>query len=107
MSKRAKTLRRDGTLAEKALWRHLRARQLAGLKFRRQEPIGRYIVDFVCYERRLIVELDGGQHAESTEDAARDAWLEREGFSVLRVWNNEVLENIEGVLQAIGEACER
>jgi very-short-patch-repair endonuclease len=77
--------------------------QIDGYKFRRQQPIGNYIVDFVCLEKRLIVELDGGQHAESDYDAKRDAWLSEQGFSVLRFWNNDVLKNVEGVTERIFE----
>ncbi len=87
------------------MWRHLKARQLSGLKFRRQEQIGRFIADFVCYECRLIVEADGGQHAgEQEKDAERTAWLESQGFRVIRFWNNEILNNIEGVLAVIEKA---
>ena len=95
-------LRTNSTDAEKRLWRALRNRQLAGSKFRRQHPIPPYIVDFVCLEARLIVELDGGQHAEALPyDAARTTYLERLGYKVLRSWNNEVLGNTEMVLEAI------
>jgi very-short-patch-repair endonuclease len=72
------------------------------MKFRRQQPLGRFIVDFVCLDRNLIIEIDGGQHVEQRkEDAARDAWLRAEGFTVMRFWNHEVLQNIEGVLTTI------
>jgi very-short-patch-repair endonuclease len=100
---RSRDLRRNATDVERRLWRHLRSRKLEAFKFRRQRPIGPYIVDFVCLERGLIVELDGGQHAEQTRsyDERRDAYLHRAGYRVLRIWNNEVIENIEGVLQAI------
>jgi len=97
-----KTLRKNMTDSERLLWNHLRAKQLAGLKFRRQEPIDRYIVDFVCYEKKLIIEVDGGQHAEEKEkDIVRDNWFRQQGFQVLRFWNFEVLDNIEGVLEVI------
>ena len=86
---------------ELCLWSRLRARAIAGYKFVRQEPIGPYIVDFICRERRLIVELDGGQHATDTRDAVRDKWLKDRGYCVLRFWNNDVFENIDGVLEAI------
>jgi len=89
------------TEAEARLWRHLRDRQLAGLKFVRQEPIGRYYADFVCRERHLIIELDGSQHADSAHDKIRDTQLARLGYRVLRVWNNEVFLNIEGVLMTV------
>ena len=81
---RARSLRRDSTDAEHAMWRILRNRQLAGFKFRRQQPLGRFIVDFVCFSHRLIIEIDGSQHADNAADAQRTAWLEREGFRVLR-----------------------
>jgi very-short-patch-repair endonuclease len=79
----------------------LRDRRLNSLKFRRQVPVGPYIVDFLCVGAKLIVEADGSQHAESTHDKARDAYLERQGWKVLRFWNNEVLQNREGVLETI------
>jgi len=88
------------TDAERALWRVLRARGL-GPKFRRQEPIGPYIVDFVALDERVVIELDGGQHAESRSDPARDADLRAQGFTVLRFWNTEVLTNLEGVVSRI------
>ena len=100
--KRARTLRRNATDAENALWRKLRDRSLRGQKFRRQFPVGRYIVDFVCIEERLIVELDGGQHAINTKsDETRTAALRVRGYRVIRFWNNEVLSNLDGVLQVI------
>ena len=98
----ARSLRREMTDAEKLLWRHLRMEQLGGYKFRRQHPLGNYIVDFVCLEAVLVLEVDGGQHAESTDsDAIRTQWLEAQGLYVMRFWNNEVLNNIEGVKLAI------
>ncbi len=94
----SRSLRREMTDAEKLLWRHLRMEQLSGYKFRRQHPIGNYIVDFVCLEAALVLEVDGGQHAESAgNDAVRTKWLEGKGLHVMRFWNNEVLNNIEGV----------
>lgn len=102
----ARRLRRDATHAEALLWSRLRNRRLGGYKFRRQHPIGRYVVDFVCIEQRLVIEVDGGQHAaEGAEDARRTAWLETRGFRVLRFWNNEVLANLKAVLTAIELAC--
>ena len=102
---RSRQLRRNLTEAEQALWRHLRLRQLDGRKFRRQQPIGPYIVAFICLERRLIIELDGGQHSsQTTSDAERSAWLETQGFRVLRFWNHKVLQNIEAVKERIREA---
>lgn len=103
----ARTLRTHATEAERALWYHLRAARLRGYKFRRQTPLGRYIVDFVCFEARLIVEVDGGQHVEQQGyDRQRTAWLEGQGFRVLRFWNTEVLGNVEGVKEVIVQACE-
>ena len=99
---RARELRQTLTDAEKLLWRRLRLKQIEGQKFRRQAPIGNYIVDFVCFEKRLIVELDGGQHAEQTEyDEARDRWLESQGFRVIRVWNDQVMRETEAVMEMI------
>lgn len=87
------------------LWKHLRAKQLEGLKFRRQQPIGKYIVDFVCFEKMVIIEADGGQHLESVRDKERDDWLNCQNYQVLRFWNNEVLTNIQGVLEVIKMKC--
>ncbi|MBI2182528.1 MAG: endonuclease domain-containing protein [Deltaproteobacteria bacterium] len=101
---RARALRKNSTEVERLLWRHLRMWQLDGYKFRRQQPIGNYIVDFVCLEKRLIIELDGGQHAEQGDyDAQRDTWLRDQRFTVLRFWNNDVLINVEGVAARIFE----
>jgi len=98
----AKAMRRQPTSAEKLLWYRLRNRQIDGVKFRRQEPTGRYIADFVAMELRLIIELDGGQHAlAANSDSKRAVALERDGYRVIRFWNNEVLQNLEGVLQRI------
>ena len=103
--RRAMELRKNGTEAERALWRHLRFRQLSGCKFRRQQPIGGCVADLVCLERRLVIELDGGQHMEqATEDNERDEWLRREGFRVIRFWNNDVMREIDGVMETIQEA---
>ena len=102
---RAKSLRKTSTDAERFLWRHLRTKQIEGLKFRRQEPIGNYIVDFVCFDPKVVVEVDGGQHAGSEKDVERDGWFQSQGFSVLRFWNNEVLLNIEGLLTVIRDTC--
>ena len=99
---RARKLRSNLTDAESYLWRHLRFRQIAGHKFRRQRPIGPYIVDFVCLEKKVVIEVDGGQHAQTqTLDDTRDKWLRSQGYVVLRFWNNEVLSNLDGVLQVI------
>jgi very-short-patch-repair endonuclease len=98
----ARRLRRDQTDAERVLWFRLRARRLNGMKFRRQMPIKSYVVDFCCEAARLVVELDGGQHAErAAADTERTADLEAYGYPVLRFWNNDVLSNIDGVLDAI------
>ncbi len=97
----AKTLRQTMTDAEQLLWRHLRAHRLYGQKFRRQQPLGPYVVDFVHFGDRLIVEADGGQHNGSDRDPVRDAWLEQQGFRVMRFWNNDILRNPEGVLATI------
>jgi very-short-patch-repair endonuclease len=102
----AQDLRKDPTYAERLLWKYLRGKQFAQLKFRRQQPIDHYIVDFVCFEKRVIVEVDGGQHSiEREKDIEREDYLRRNGFKVLRFWNNEVLQNIEGVLEEIEKNC--
>ena len=104
---RSRRLRSDQTDAEKKLWWRLRNRQIAGCKFVRQEPAGRYICDFVCREQRLIVEVDGGQHAESAGDKLRDEWLASRNYCVMRFWNNDVLMNIDDVLETIHDAINR
>lgn len=104
----AKNLRKRATDAERLLWRYLRAKQMEGIKFRRQEPVGDYIVDFICFDRRIIVEIDGGQHARDeniNKDKERDEWLRNQGFKVLRFWNNDVLNNINGVWEVIRAHC--
>lgn len=104
---RARQLRHEETDAERKLWEKLRATRLQGLKFRRQVPIGDFIADFCCREHKLIIELDGGQHAEPVEiarDERRTALLESRGYRVIRFWNNEVLTNIDGIVEAILEA---
>jgi very-short-patch-repair endonuclease len=98
----ARKLRKNSTKAENLLWRKLKNRQLAGFKFRRQQPVGSYILDFVNFEKRIVIEVDGGQHANlKDKDKKRDDWLKSEGFEVMRFWNNEVFENLDGVLQMI------
>jgi very-short-patch-repair endonuclease len=97
-------LRTTSTDAEKRLWSRLRNRQLGGVKFVRQFPIGPYFADFTCREAMLIVELDGGQHAESAHDVRRTAYLDAQGYRVQRFWNNDVLKNTDGVLAAIAAA---
>jgi very-short-patch-repair endonuclease len=94
-------MRSEPTPAEHRLWQILRAKRLAGYKFKRQLPIDHYIVDFACPERRLIIEADGGQHSESAGDPSRDAYLQAQGFRILRFWNNDIFENEEGVLTNI------
>jgi very-short-patch-repair endonuclease len=102
----AKNLRKNATQVETLLWNQLRARQIEGVKFRRQQPIDEIIVDFVCFEKKLIIELDGGQHAQSREkDRERDKNLSEKGYTVLRFWNNEVLENLVGVVEVIRSKC--
>ena len=100
---RARHLRRVMTDAERRLWRELRAHRFAAWHFRRQHPVGLYVVDFACVTAGLVIEIDGGQHSPD-RDGPRTAGLEAAGFRVLRFWNNEVLANSEGVLQAIAEA---
>jgi very-short-patch-repair endonuclease len=95
----ARSLRHTPTEAETRLWARLRRKQLAGIRFRRQHPLGRYVVDFFCAEAKLVIEVDGGQHAEDTDTRTR--WLEGRGYRVLRFWNNDVLANTEGVLLMI------
>jgi very-short-patch-repair endonuclease len=97
----ARRLPTNQTDAETVLWNHIRNRQIDGHKFVRQQPIGGYVCDFVCRERLLVVEVDGGQHNESTADAIRDRRITEEGYRVLRFWNNDVLGNLEGVLVTI------
>jgi very-short-patch-repair endonuclease len=99
----ARQLRRRETDAERHLWMRLRARQLAGAKFRRQQPLGPFVGAFCCLDRKLVVELDGSQHSAET-DQARTAYLQRYGYTVLRFWDNDVLQNIEGVLERIAAA---
>ena len=103
----AKKLRREATDAEKRFWMYLRARQLNGYKFRRQQPMGNYIVDFICFETQLIIEVDGGQHVEARQkDDERTEWLQHQGYEVIRFWNHEVLENTDDVLHVIAEQCD-
>jgi very-short-patch-repair endonuclease len=103
----AKALRANMTEAERRLWYFLRAHRFRGMKFKRQSMIGRYIVDFVSFQRRIVVEVDGGQHADNEADLQRTRWLEHQGFRVLRFWNNEVLSNTGGVLDTIMAATVR
>ena len=99
---RARSLRQNMTEAEIRVWQMLRAHRMNGHKFRRQVPIGRYIADFVCHEARLVVEIDGGQHDRSSpQETERSGFLQREGYRILRFWNNEVLANPDGVCETI------
>jgi len=98
----ARQLRKDASEAEKCFWNHVRNRRLNGYKFKRQVPIGNYIADFLCESAALIVEIDGGQHMEQTGyDNVRTNYLQSQGYTVMRFWNNDVLTNIEGVLTAL------
>jgi len=106
ITKHAKSLRKRPTDVEAILWNKLRARQVEGVKFRRQQPIENFIVDFVSFEKRIVVELDGGQHAENRDkDIQRDRFFSENGFEVLRFWNNDVIENLDGVLEVIRQKC--
>ena len=108
MKSRARSLRRKSTDAEVVLWQHLRNRRLLGCKFRRQVPIGKYIVDFLCEDPPIIIELDGGQHMEQERyDQTRTNWLQANGFLVLRFWNNDIAENLEGVLESLFSTIEK
>jgi very-short-patch-repair endonuclease len=97
----AKTMRVDATLAENLLWQVLRNRQLEGFKFKRQVPLEGYILDFVCFDAKLIVEVDGFQHAESARDLTRDTFFHGQGFRILRFWNEEIVKNLDGACQTI------
>ena len=102
----ARKLRSRMTDAERKLWYALRDRRFADVKFRRQVSVGPYIADFLCFASRLVVEVDGGQHADSKRDAVRDRWFAENDFRLLRFWNNEVLQNLEGVLTRLAEHLE-
>jgi very-short-patch-repair endonuclease len=107
LNSHAINLRNNGTDAERLLWQHLRNSQLGGVKFRRQQAIEAYIVDFISFDKRIVIELDGGQHSEQSDyDTRRDNCLKANGFIVLRFWNNDVMANIEGVLEAIRLHCQ-
>jgi very-short-patch-repair endonuclease len=103
---RAKVMRSDATEAEHRMWQILRGKRLAGYKFKRQLPVDHFIVDFVCLSRRLIIEVDGGQHSDSPGDGRRDGYLRAQGFRILRFWNNDMFNNEEGVLTSILNALE-
>jgi very-short-patch-repair endonuclease len=99
-------LRNNATDVERILWHCLRNSQVDGIKFRRQQPIETYIVDFVSFDKKIVIELDGSQHSENTGyDVHRDACLRDNGYTVVRFWNNDVIENIEGVLEVIRQEC--
>jgi len=106
LTERARTLRKNLTDAEKYLWKHLRMNQLDNLRFRRQAPIDQYVVDFICFEKRLIIEADGGQHNDSESDRIRDSYLKEQGFRVMRFWNHDILSNVQGVLEMIRASCQ-
>jgi very-short-patch-repair endonuclease len=103
---KARQLRLSSTDAERRMWSALRDRRLMRYKFRRQHPIGDYIVDFACTRHALVIELDGGQHVDSAADAHRTAWLESQGWRVIRFWNHDVLTNTDGVVEAILRALQ-
>ena len=106
LNKVAARLRKTPTNPEMLLWKYLRLKQMEGFKFRRQQAIDNFIVDFVCFENRIIIEIDGGQHAEDgKKDIERDSYLKKHGFKVLRFWNNEVMNNIIEVLETIRGHC--
>lgn len=108
LTQRARNLRKNQTVQEKILWKHLRDRRFRGAKFRRQMPIGRFIVDFASVEYKLIIELDGSHHAEQKEyDEIRTAFLKAEGYRVIRFWNNQIMQEINGVLQLIEDALKK
>lgn len=104
--KKARDLRSNMTDAEQKLWQYLRMRQMHGLKFRRQHPLDRYILDFACVEHKIAIELDGGQHADMVEkDTMRTAFLTSQGWTVLRFWNHQVFEQTGAVLDSIAASC--
>jgi very-short-patch-repair endonuclease len=106
--KQAKRLRKTQTEAELCLWYHQRAHRFLGLKFKRQKPLGPYIADFACLEHHLVIEVDGSQHNDQRlePDRMRDRWLEEQGLTVLRFWNDDVLRDTAGVLERIRQAVE-
>jgi len=104
--RKARQLRIAMTDAERRLWSALRGRRLKGYKFRRQHPLGSFIVDFACLEHRLVVEADGGQHADSDDDRRRTAWLERRRWRIVRFWNNDILANPGGVEEVVLQELE-
>ena len=102
LKERSRDLRKNLTDAEQKLWQKLRSKQIQGNKFRRQFVLGNYIVDFICLDKRLIIEVDGGQHMDNVDyDSQRDEWLKNQNFKVIRFWNNQVLSEIDSVLEVI------
>ena len=106
VNQKSRELRATMTDAERRLWSALRGRRLEGYKFRRQHPLGPFILDFACVQHRLVVEADGGQHADNNYDERRTAWLAKRGWRVIRFWNNDILANTEGVADTILRALE-
>jgi len=105
--KLAKQIRKKSTNAERLLWYYLRGKRFNNLKFRRQQPIGPYIVDFICFEKRIIIEVDGGQHSNNEEiDLIRTQWLNNQGYQVIRFWNHEVIQHHMNVFEEIWKYCE-
>ena len=104
---KARTFRQNQTDAELAFWHVVKAKRFHGYKFRRQHPVGPFYADFACIEHMLVVEIDGGQHAENKKDAERTAYLESKGFEVIRFWNNDVLSNMEGMLHTLSLTLSR
>lgn len=100
-------MRQSQTEAEKIIWHHLKAKRFLGFKFKRQHPIGPYFPDFVCLEHKLVIEIDGGQHSENKKDVVRTKFLEDEGYTVIRFWNNDVLGNIDGLLSSLSLTLSR
>jgi very-short-patch-repair endonuclease len=106
LTRRARELRKNSTAAERLLWNSLRAGQVAGLKFRRQQPVGHYVVDFFCASKRLVIELDGQSHEDKAHyDASRQHYLESQGLQVIRFYNDEILNDMGGVLEKILAFC--
>jgi very-short-patch-repair endonuclease len=103
---KARQLRQRSTDAERRMWSALRNRRLMRYRFRRQHPLGDFIVDFACTEFQLAIEVDGGQHSDNAVDTSRTAWLQSQGWKVLRFWNNDVLSNTNGVIETILRALE-
>ncbi|MBV8401684.1 MAG: endonuclease domain-containing protein, partial [Acetobacteraceae bacterium] len=103
-NQRARDLRQSSTDAGRRMWSALRHRRLSRYRFRRQHPIGDFVVDFACTEHALVIEIDGGQHSDNPLDTRRTAWLESQGWRVIRFWNNDVLKNTSGVIEAILQA---